>query len=625
MPNKLDRDDRPALIQNRPVPTTDDSVSASDFEQTSPRFKLSIGAALGVGFALLLTLVGGGLIAMLMIAANKQTASLMDEVGNLMLSRSTQVVADHLTLREKRLKVLSDVLLAETIDLDQQELEHLLTNTLADLNDARRITLNLADGRRYITTKSGFSATQDNDWKPAERPQETGSAAFIWDEPRFDPELNETVIGLNTSTYQGSRFVGDTRIEYSVASFLPLLKEMTWRDQQTAFILFGKDQVIAYDHAVPKNFKATAQTPLPTLEDMPSDPLSFLWTEGPNYIQRTQKTETPDHFVGSHLNSTSQGMKVYFYTDLSAHTELPFIVGSFLPASDFGSAFRSLQNVTIAGALVLGVAVILVFFLGRAIGRPINRLAKAALAVRELDLEHVERLPRSSFRELDEANRAFNAASGALLAFARYVPRDLVNTLISSDFSALEKTELREMTILFTDIAGFTGTAAAMSAEETADFLNHHFEELTSCISQTQGTIDKYVGDGIMAFWGAPSVQHDHAQRAADAIGLITKKIRQSNELNNNQIRVRIGVHTGKVVVGNIGSQQRMNYTVIGDAVNVAARLQELGKEVDQDADVIALGSEETIERLQGNRQTSAIGQYLLRGRDRKTTVYRIS
>lgn len=624
MPQETDREKEPVLGRNNPASKVSTYGTATEVDRSAPRFKLSIGAALGVGFAFLLTLIGGGLITFLMIAANSQTANLMDEVGNLMLSRSTQVVADHLSLKEKRSNILADLLLAETIDLDRQELDHLLTRTLKDLSDARTITLSLADGRRYVATQSGFDTSTGPSPTPGQKPSEATGTAFIWEKPRYDPDLKETLIGLVTSTFQNGRFVGNTRIDYSIGTFHPLLKEMTWRDKQIAFILYGKDEIIAYDQTDIQNFKASAQTPLPTLKDIPSDPLATLWSKGPDYRLRPQRTETSDRIVGSHLNRAGVGMKVYFYTDLDQHTELPFIVGSFLPASDFGAAFQNLQNATIAGAVILGAGIVLVFFLGRAIGRPINRLAQAALAVRELDLDNVERLPRSSFRELDEANRAFNAASGALLAFARYVPRDLVHTLISSDFSALDKTELREMTILFTDIAGFTGTAAAMSAEETADFLNHHFEELTGCISATEGTIDKYVGDGIMAFWGAPNRQPDHAQRAAAAIDLISKKIRQSNETNGTKIRVRIGVHSGKVVVGNIGSQQRMNYTVIGDAVNVAARLQELGKEVDREADVIALGSEETINRLSRN-QASSVGHYLLRGRDQETTVYRIA
>jgi class 3 adenylate cyclase len=182
--------------------------------------------------------------------------------------------------------------------------------------------------------------------------------------------------------------------------------------------------------------------------------------------------------------------------------------------------------------------------------------------------------------------------------------------------------ELREMTIVFTDLAGFTSLASHLSAEETAAYLNGYFETVSKEISERDGTIDKFLGDGVMAFWGAPSDQPDHASKAIAASIALAERIRNDPALN---MRIRIGVHTGNVVVGDIGSASRMNYTVIGDAVNVAARLQEYGKQVDPNAKVIALASGETMAQLPEGASATSLGQVKLRGRGEALTVFRIA
>ena len=125
-----------------------------------------------------------------------------------------------------------------------------------------------------------------------------------------------------------------------------------------------------------------------------------------------------------------------------------------------------------------------------------------------------------------------------------------------------------------------------------------------------------------MAFWGAPSDQPDHAAQAISAVRALAEIV-QDDRVGN--MRIRVGIHTGKVVVGDIGSATRMNYTVIGDAVNVAARLQEYGKQVDPDAKVIALASGDTMAQLPEGASATSLGPVQLRGRDEPLTIFRIA
>ena len=224
-------------------------------------------------------------------------------------------------------------------------------------------------------------------------------------------------------------------------------------------------------------------------------------------------------------------------------------------------------------------------------------------------------------RELDDANGAFASAFRALGAFAMFVPRDVVRQVMDGSAIGADGSEIRDMTIMFTDLAGFTSIAAQRPPSETAALLSDHFDMVTSIIDAEGGTVDKFLGDGVMAFWGAPVHQPDHAERALRAARTIADAFEASGE---QELRLRIGLFSGDVLVGTTGSKVRMNYTVIGDPVNAAARLQELGKEVAPEARTIALAGGTTVEAAHRESDWDAVGEWTLRGRDEPTAVYRV-
>ena len=178
--------------------------------------------------------------------------------------------------------------------------------------------------------------------------------------------------------------------------------------------------------------------------------------------------------------------------------------------------------------------------------------------------------------------------------------------------------EERELTVMFTDIAGFSRIAVGRSPAAVADFLNRHFTLLGEQVEATGGTIDKYIGDSLMAFWGAPVADADHAEHACRAAIAIARVITADNKRRARKgfrpVRIRIGIHTGNVVVGNVGAPGRINYTLIGDTVNAAQRLEQLGKEVPSEADCIVLASGATIAKLPPDIPRRALGELTLRG-----------
>jgi class 3 adenylate cyclase len=276
-------------------------------------------------------------------------------------------------------------------------------------------------------------------------------------------------------------------------------------------------------------------------------------------------------------------------------------------------------------AFVIGLGVLvgglfLAWLIARSIARPLGDLAVAAERVRDLDIENLGLLRGSRIREFDETAEAFNAMVGGLRWFEHYVPRKLVQRLIQGGEDYARHTLKRELTVMFTDIADFTAQSETMSAEDVRSFLNEHFALLAACIEEEGGTIDKYIGDAIMAFWGAPKKMEDHAQRACRAAVAIRDAVEADNRRRTAAgglpVRMRIGIHTGDVIVGNIGAPDRVNYTIVGDAVNTANRLEALGKELQAPGEeVCILASADTAARAGAGFEFESTGTHVLRGR----------
>jgi adenylate cyclase len=188
----------------------------------------------------------------------------------------------------------------------------------------------------------------------------------------------------------------------------------------------------------------------------------------------------------------------------------------------------------------------------------------------------------SIVREVNAMAEATDRMKASLRSFGKYVPRELVQDLLLSGREARLEGEKLEITTLFSDIAGFTTLSESLAPDELVRGLGEYFERMSETIREQHGTVDKYIGDAIMAFWGAPRPLKDHALFACRcAISMRDRLLAMQAEWARQgraSMSARIGINTGVAVVGNIGAPDRMNYTAMGDAVNLASRLEGLNK-----------------------------------------------
>ena len=237
-----------------------------------------------------------------------------------------------------------------------------------------------------------------------------------------------------------------------------------------------------------------------------------------------------------------------------------------------------------------GVAAVLIALLFLILGQwTARRRLSGPLAAVAHDLEVMARFetdvePRvkaSSISEVQGMVRAREAMRGGLRSFEKYVPADLVRELMRSGQEAKLGGEERELTVMFSDVVGFTGITEAVGEPRLlVESLSRYLGAMSDEIARTGGTVDKYIGDAIMAFWGAPNDHPAHALAACEAavrsqVRLLSLRDAWRAE-GRPEFRARIGVNTGRMLVGNLGSSARMNYTVMGDAVNLGSRLEGL-------------------------------------------------
>ena len=205
----------------------------------------------------------------------------------------------------------------------------------------------------------------------------------------------------------------------------------------------------------------------------------------------------------------------------------------------------------------------------------------------------------------------------------RYHSPAVIDEIVRGAAAAEDEVRNADVTILFADISGFTSVSETKAPEEVAAYLSNFFSAAVDAIFAYGGTLDKFIGDAVMAFFGAPIPQEDHADRAIMSGLMMMERIEEWNQQRESEglpaVRIRVGINSGPAVVGNVGTEKRVDYTVLGTSVNIASRLE---SGVAKPGQLVI--SQNTLEHCIGNFELESLGEFALKGLQQKMPVYAV-
>ena len=599
------------------------------------RFRAPIWLVLALAFAGLVVLTTAVVAARLYSTALRSTIDLVAEMGDTRTTALAEAVKAELQPAEDASRFLSEYILSGRVPTDDdRRIEDLLLGSLAASPQVIGVAFIRSDlytiaaarnvnGMPFATT--ALSALEN----PQFRLQYRNGAALQnpdWGAPIFWPDLNVTGLPLLAPLRRNGEVIGVIATLISVPEFSHRVLRRTGEPGFDAFVLLDDASLIVHSALADAQFQGSEDQPLPKAAEV-ADPVLRAFDP--------MKRDDPTLHPGRALNFAVQQRSVdgtdwiYLSRAVDVVGSKPWISVLSVRASDLAAQFNNLQTALWVSLGMAAAAVLGGLYLGRSISRPIGNFASAARRLNALEFDQTQPMKGSWLREFDIAAEAYNGMRSGLTWFATYVPRTLVQVLMQPDSAESFTAKEREVTVLFTDIVGFTTIGHRLGPPALARFINRHFEILGEVIEAEGGTIDKYIGDSVMAFWGAPVVQADHVERAARAAIEIGHRLKADNARRKrkglNPVRVRIGIHTGLALAGNIGAPGRINYTLVGETVNVAQRLEQFCKEIDDGrSDVIIAISEAVAHRLPVEIPTQPLGKHDVVGRGESMPVLRL-
>lgn len=297
-------------------------------------------------------------------------------------------------------------------------------------------------------------------------------------------------------------------------------------------------------------------------------------------------------------------------------------VFTLAPVGDFMEGLNDInRNLIFYVGLACLLLVILTYILSRTISRPIEILTNE---IRNLLDFKPQPVVRSNILEIKILSSTVKKLRSTLHAFTSYVPRDLVKDLLKSGNTITLGGESRYLTIMFTDLQDFSSISEVTPTRSLLKCVSAYLELVTYAVKEESGTVDKFIGDSVMAFWGAPLFDQNHAYHACVTAVKSQRRMALLNQRLVSEglppLTVRIGIHSDAVLVGNIGSPERMSYTVMGDGVNIASRLEGINKEFGTRTCISLATFKEAGERL----WTRPIDVITVKGRKGGVTVFEL-
>lgn len=539
------------------IPITSITVFA-----TSCLLALSVGIVLYLGFN----------------QAAESTRQLWADKSKTLIDRMEQSLDSHLRpIRDQALWVAGDIKKVSNLEA----LDEYMFGVLAATPQVAGIAIVTVDGesrrwhrKRRLAIAEDWSTRPEivnwleqlrNDSQPAWR-------APIW---VSDPVGTASLLHDVRLTNEKGEFIGVFAQVISIQEISDFLSINYAETGITPFVLYDRELVLAH----PALSQLGTRRALPRIKDLDDPVLERIWSpdDDSTFIAKVlENTESTAVLLGDNYF-------MFLYRNIERYGPSAWTLGAYLntdllPEKGLDRIFNAMW----VGLTVLFLGIIASIIVGRNVSSPVKAIVAAAHSVNEGNLTSLAPLGSSHIRELDDASNAFNHMIKGLRerelirdTLGRFVPEKVASSLLTGGGTI--EVQQTEATILFCDIESFTSLTETLGPVKIVEVLNAYFSAMVDILEQYEGVVTQFQGDAILATFNVPITNSTHAENAIRAAREMLNGV-ETQAFDGEKLNIRIGINTGRVVAGAIGAKGRLNYTVHGDAVNLAARLEEMNK-----------------------------------------------
>jgi class 3 adenylate cyclase/ABC-type nitrate/sulfonate/bicarbonate transport system substrate-binding protein len=393
-------------------------------------------------------------------------------------------------------------------------------------------------------------------------------------EPSINPDTGSPIISLRIPIFRGVEFLGCASANITVDVLSRFLDKNRASARSTTFVADRSNaKIIAFPDKQKGVRIENGALKIATLTDIDDPDVREA------YRQRARAGN--DRFM---FQSPANGEDlIAAFANFPGGFGQPWQVITITPIDDFVGTLKKTNRLMMV--VIIGLTMVELFFIfyaSRRLSRPVENVSRQLQAIESLDFDAPARRA-SNIQEIASLESAASLLRTSLKSFSSFVPLDVVRQLIKSGIPLTLGVEPRFLTVFFSDLENFSSHSETLAPDDLLVHISTYLEEVSAAISQEGGTVDKFIGDGVMAFWNAPVQRPDHVLRGCAAALRAARRMERVNKAweaeGRPRIHIRIGLNCANVLVGNIGSSARLSYTALGDGVNVAARLEGINKQ----------------------------------------------
>jgi len=447
-------------------------------------------------------------------------------------------------------------------------------------------------------------------------------AAPTWREPFYTDTIGEFVVLHDNALQKDGKFSGMIGQIIPIADLSFELVKLVDGTPLVPFVLYDRNRVLAHP-AILTDLQKPQQpnAQLPELQSLYDPVLKKIWSDDMREMRLLSSVDRAE----ARMTWTETSAYAIMHRIIDRYGDAPWVIGFYfdLDAED-NTVVDRLIKASLAGLAVFFLSVLVAILLARRLARPIASIARVASQIGDGDFDSIRNLPTSQVEEIHQANISINKMVSDLSeqkvirdTLGRYLPEPVARSILKDQGELTPQSSIA--TVLFCDVAGFTSLSEEFGAAATVEVLNAYFSEAVAILEKHRGIVTQFQGDGILAVFNLPLSNEDHARSAVMAALEIVNCVEQ-NKFSGKKISVRIGISTGEVVAGAVGAQGRLTYTVHGDAVNSAARIEAINKKTETSV----LVSSSCAAQLQGMHLNS-IGTFDIRGRSESTELFTVA